>query len=318
MKRFFKVMLLLAMMTGEIYAAGLGSLAHYFVSESGVAEVLVSKGIVGDMADTVSHYVNDSLKSLTVGKNIPSAGELEKIIKELGTVDRRDEAIKAQLLTLLAKDQKNLSKDDLVKAVNNLIYLSHRYGKRGSTVLACSECVNTALHKEGFRFTMEVVSDVNVQKAMKEIVPDNPRDMKRFISNKFDDLGFGDYSKVPSSLVGPEEEESLAVFLAMAEAGSAKQRKLVDAIASISKNGSGEVQLVSRENPHKLWKLFTNDMSDEVLDGWIDVLERTAKEGDGEASKKRAFYKVLKDRAGDDPVLNEQVNMLKVKKCFFQ
>lgn len=317
MKRFLKVMLLLGM-TFNLHAAGLGSLAHYFVSESGVTEVLVSKGIVGDMADTVGHYVSDSVKSLTVGGRVPSATELEKILKELGTVDRRDEAIKAQLLTLLAKDQKSLSKDDLVKAVNNLIYLSHRYGKRGSTVLACSECVNSALHKEGFRFTMEVVSDVNVQKAMKEIVPDNPKDMKRFISNKFDDLGFGDYSKVPSSLVGPEEEESLAVFLAMAEAGSSKQRKLVDAIASVSKNGSGEIELVSRDNPHKLWKLFTNDMSDEVIDGWIDVLERTAKEGEGEASKKRAFYKVLKDRAGEDPVLNEQVNMLKVKKCFFQ
>lgn len=318
MRRYLQFLTLLAFFTGQLAASGLGSLAHFFASESGIAEILASKGIVGDMADTVGNYVTDSLKGLTTAKKIPTADELKKSLDSLGTIDRRDEAIKAQLITLLSKEQKDLSKDDLVKAVNNLIYLSHRYGKRGSTVLACAECVNTALHKEGFRFTMEVVNDANVQKVMKDILPDNPRDMKKYISNKFDDLGFGDFSKAPSSLVGPDEEESLAVFLAMAEAGSSKQRQLVQAVAGVSKNSNGQVDLISRENPHKLWKLFTNDMSDEIIDGWIDVLERTAREGDGEVSKQRAFYKVLKDKAGDDPLLNEQLNMLKAKKCFFQ
>lgn len=318
MRRYLQLLTILAFFSGSLAASGLGSLAHFFASESGIAEVLASKGIVGDMADTVGHYVSDSLKSFTVGKKIPTSEELKRILDSLGTIDRRDEGIKTQLLTLLSKEQKDISKDDLVKAVNNLIYLSHRYGKRGSTVLACAECVNTALHKEGFRFTMEVVSDVNVQKVMTDILPDNPRDMKKYIANKFDDLGFGDYSKVPASLVGPDEEEALAVFLAMAEAGSSKQRQLVQAVAGISKSADGQVDLISRENPHKLWKLFTNDMSDEIVDGWIEVLERTAKEGEGEASKQRAFYKVLKDKAGDDPLLNEQLNMLKAKKCFFQ
>ena len=65
-------------------------------------------------------------------------------------------------------------------------------------------------------------------------------------------------------------------------------------------------------------KLLADDMSPEVMDGWIDMLKQVAKEGKSSPSKKDAFYSYLQKKAGNDPVLNDQLKALKAKKCFFK
>jgi hypothetical protein len=321
MKRIQQLLLvfILAMsFTATSHAAGAGKLIDFLVNDTGIIELLGSKGIKGAAASRTKKYVMLSLSSLNMmGDRVPTKVELKKIISSIsGSAD--DLKIKKQLTELLDKPSEQLSKEDVVSAVNNLIWLANRHGKRGAIVLACSACVSESLSRHGFKFTLEVLNDSAAKRVLNDVLPRRPRDLRNFLSERMTTLGLGDFSRATRDLVGPEEERSLGLFLGLYEHGSKSQKELIQSILEVSKRPDGKVELLNPKNPHKLWKLFTEDLDQDELVDWSKMLKEIASDSGSDESKKDAFFAYLKRRAGDDPVMNEWLNKIKIKKCFFR
>ncbi len=317
-KRFLTIGLTLCLLSFNANA-GAGKLIDVLVNDSGLIELLGKKGIKGAAAKRASDYVTLSWKSLNqFGDRLPTKTEIKKILSSIsGTSDDID--IRNALREVLDKPADNMSKKDIVSAINNLIWLANRHGKRGAIVLACSACVSDTLSSHGFRFTLEVLQNATAAHILNDILPRNPRSLKNFISERMGTLGMGDFSRASADLVGPEEERALGLFLGLADLGSAQEKKLVEAILEVSKTPEGKVELLNPKNPHKLWKLFSDPNFDkESIDSWTDMLNQVARNSEGQEGKKDAFFKYLKRRAGDDPVLNDKLEKIKVKKCFFR
>lgn len=301
-------------------ASGTGKLVDVLISESGVVELLAKRGIDGVPAQKVSSYVKNSLISLSFADRVPTKRELLEIINGLGS-SQSDVTMRKQLQSLLEKEADKLSKEDVVTSINNLIYLANRYGTRGSTVLACAECVSDVLKRNGFKFTLEVLEDKASKQVLTNVLPRKPQDLQNFIGSKMRAMNLGDFSRAGKDLVAPEEERALGLFVALADKSSPAtkvQRDFIESILEVSKDSSGKVNILDSNNPHKLWKLFDKDMDPEFMKEWTDLLREVADEGKDQASKKESFFKVLERRAGDDPVKLEQVNMLRAKGCYFR
>ena len=311
-----------SLFSASVMGAGAGKLFDLLVNESGLMDVLARRGIEGVPADKVGVFVKNSLKSFTPDGSMPTGSQLKKIVSDIKSL-KTDSKHKKRLLELLEKDSDKLSKDELVDAVNSLIFLSSRYGRRGSTILACAECVSDSLGRHGFKYTLEEVRKANIKEILENnVVPRHPTDLSKYISGKMRRLKMGSYSKSSRGVVSPEEKRTFGVFLALADPNgpaTKNQRELIDAILSVSTQPDGTVKLLSKDNSHKLWKiLIEQDMDDNLSKQWADLLREVAEEGKDSVSKKDAFYKVLRRRAGDDQVLNEQVDALRMKGCYFK
>lgn len=312
----YKFLVVLALTTNLTFASSV-KLVDFLVNSTGVTEVLGKYGIKGQDASQVKSYVNASLNALNLNSATPTKKDILDSLAKI-PMTGQDANIRKELQILLDKPESQFTKDDVVKSINHLIYLANRHGKAGSVIITCSECVNDNLAKNGFKFTVETLKDSSTKKVLTEVLPKNPKDLNAFIAARMKRLGAGDYSKVTPDLVSPDEERSLGLFLGLAENGNAKQKELVKAVMEVSKAPNGKVNLIDPKNPHKLWKLLADDMSPEVMDGWTDMLKQVAKEGKSSPSKKDAFYSYLQKKAGNDPVLNDQLKALKAKKCFFK
>ena len=314
--KFLFTLLLSGMLATNVNAAG-GKLIDFLLNGSGALEVLAKYNIKGDAASEVGRYLELSLKSLNISGQLPSRQQFTAIIDQLGG-SAEDLRLKKQLQELLAKDVDQVSKDEVVGAINNIIYLANRHGNTATAVLGCARCVSDELSLHGFRFTMKELSDSNAQTVLTSVLPKNPADIRRFISSKFQAYGLGDYSRVSSRLVAPEEERAMALMLGLYEGGSAKQKELVRQVFEASKDSSGRIRFMAEGGENKLHLLFTEDMDDEYIEYWTKTLRKVASErkesGD---SMKEAFFKSLKKEAGDDPVAGEQIELLRSKKCFF-
>lgn len=317
--RFTKLvfsLLLVATLSFQASAAG-GKLIDFLLNGSGILEVLAKHNIKGEAASEVGRYLELSLKSLNISGQMPSRQQFVAIVEGLGG-SPEDLRLKNQLKQLLSKDADALSKDEVVSAINNIIYLANRHGNTATAVLGCARCVSDELSLHGFRFTMRELSDSNARDVLTSILPKNPQDVRRFISSKFQAYGLGDYSRVSSRLVAPEEERAMALMLGLYEAGSAKQKELVRQIFEASKDSSGKIKFMADGGENKLHLLFTEDMDDEYVEYWTKTLRGVASDrkesGD---SMKESFFKTLQKNAGDDPVANEQIELLRAKKCFF-
>ncbi len=309
-------LLLSATLSLNASAAG-GKLIDFLINGSGVLEVLAKHNIKGDAASEIGRYLELSLKSLNISGQLPTRQQFTAIIDQLGG-SAEDLRLKRQLQDLLAKDADDISKDDVVGAINNIIYLANRHGNTATAVLGCARCVSDELSLHGFRFTMKELSDSNAQSVLTQILPKNPTDIRRFISSKFQAYGLGDFSRVSSRLVAPEEERAMALMLGLYEAGSAKQKELVKQIFEASKDSSGKIRFMADGGENKLHLLFTEDMDDEYIDYWTKTLKNvTAERKESGEPMKEAFFKSLKKEAGDDPVASEQIELLRSKKCFF-
>lgn len=320
MKKLF-VLTLCLFLNLSSFAAGGGKLLDLLINESGLIELLTKNGIEGAAAVQVKSYVKNSILSLSVGSEMPTGDALKQIIRNLDSTTT-DKRIQASLLTVLNKEADSLSTNEVVEAVNNLIFLSNRYGVRGSLVLACSQCVGSALAPYGFKFTLEEVTQSSVRQLLENnIIPREPRALSRFISGKMKRLNMGSFGRSSAELVAPEEEKSLAIFLALAEKNSpatAAQRDFIDAVMAFSKTPGGDVKLLNPDNPHKFWTLFDNGSNnDSVLAGYAKLLRESAEEAKGKVNRKEAFYDVLQRNAGDSPEATKRVNSIRLKNCFF-
>ncbi|TNF01033.1 MAG: hypothetical protein EP326_05395 [Deltaproteobacteria bacterium] len=317
-KRYLTIGLALCLLSFNA-SAGAGKLIDVLVNDTGLLELLGKNGIKGTAAKRASDYVTLSWKSLNqFGDRLPTKTEIKTILASISG-SSEDIKIRNALREVLEKPADSMKKDDIVTAINNLIWLANRHGKRGSIVLACSACVSDTLSGHGFKFTLEVLSNASAAKVLNDVLPRNPKSLRNFISERMGTLGMGDFSRASTDLVGPEEERALGLFLGLAEYGTAQEKRLVEAILEVSKTPEGKVELLNPKNPHKLWKLFSDPkFKYDNADDWSDMLSKIARNSDGQENKKEAFFKYLKEKAGDDPFLNEQLNKVRAKKCFFR
>ncbi|OUR96260.1 hypothetical protein A9Q84_07840 [Halobacteriovorax marinus] len=312
-----KILLLLVLLSSLSIQAGGGKLIDFLINDSGVAEMLTKNGIDAVAIPRVKRYVRNSLVALNFKNKAPTKREIQNILKNLGG-SSKDIKVRKSLEVLLDKPADKVKKADVVNAINSLIYLANRHGNRGSTVLACAQCVSDVLSKNGFKFTLEEINNTSAKKVLDKILPRKPRELTNFINTKMSKNKFGDLSRVDPRMLRPEEERSLGLFLGLSEAGSKKQRELIDAIREYSTDANGTTQLIDSRNPHTFWKLFSEDMDDDVLEGWTKIIKEASAEASEKTDKQDAFYAALKKRAGDDPYMNEQLEFLKKKNCFFK
>jgi len=294
--------------------AGSAKLVDYVVSGSGIIEILGKYGISGNDAKMVESYMGSALAALASKKNLTKQ-ELSEAIAKL-PVSGADANVRKELQLLLDKSEGQLSKEDVVKTVNNIIYLANRHGK--SVIITCAECVNDNLAKNGFKFTVENIKNASAAKVLNEVLPKNPAELNTFISSRMRRLGLGDYSKVTPDVVAPSEEKSLALFLGLAESGTAEQKALISAIKKVSTR-NGKTNIIDPKNPQKFWKIVADDMTAADMNGWTKTLNEVAGRAEKDnVTTEEAFYRTLKDKAQGNENLMKQYETLKAKRCFFR
>ncbi len=311
-----KFLVLLTLFTSlTAFASGV-KLIDYMVSSSGVSEMLSKFSIKGSDAQQVKSYVSASLNALNIQSATPTKKDILDSLAKI-PMTGEDASTRAKLQVLLDKPDAQLTKDDFVTAVNHLIYLANRHGKNGSVIISCADCVNENLAKAGFKFTVEEIKNTNIKTAIASL-PNDPKKLNDRISSNVRKLGFGNYSRVTPDQVAPEEEKSFATFLELATVGTKDQKELIKAIADVSRNEKGSVDMFNANNSHKLWKLLTTEMSPEDMGDWTNLLKNVAEAGKGKSSKKEAFYSELERIAGDNPSKKQMIDELKKKGCFFK
>lgn len=246
-----------------------------------------------------------------------SAAELRRTLTGL-SVSGDDLRLRNQLLELLERNADEMSQEDMVTAINNLIYLANRHGVRGSVVLACSECVNDALRRHGFRFTFASIQNESAQQVLENIVPRNPRDLSNFIQRRMTALNLGNYRNIPRELVGPEDERSLGLFLALAEHGTEVQKEFIQSVVNFSRTSSGEVHLLNPDNPHLFWRFFSDDPTDNMLTFHSRMLREASEEVSSELQREEAYFRALTRHYGNNQQARSMIDQLQVKKCLFR
>lgn len=300
----------------QVRAAGvMHALVH---SSSQLEELLVRKGFSSSQANSLVASRAEVLRSLGGEREILSGGVLYQRMAALKVEGNRDAKIQKQMLSLLSRDDSRLSQKELGTLFNQMIYLSNRYGTAASAVLVCSQCVDTQLARAGVNFALGSITHPSNKKAL-ELIPNRPSDLKRYLGQKFKGAGLGDYSRVSSKFVKPEEERSLALFLAMRNSSDEASRDLYAQIIKLSTNrATKKVELFNSNDTHKLWKIFSDDPNSEEKRSWTSLLKEVeSQRGEGE-SLESAFYGVLERRAQRDHSLSDELEILKEKNCYFK
>lgn len=314
MFKYLVVLTLVMNLSSSAFASGTTKLVDYMLSGSGVVEILGKYGIKGNDAKMVESYVGSALTALGSKKSLTKQ-ELMDVLSKL-PVTGADASTRKELQVLLDKSEGEVSKEDVVKAVNNIIYLANRHGK--SVIITCAECVNENLAKNGFKFTVENIKNSSSVKVLNEVLPKNPAELNTFITSRMRRLGMGDYSKVTPDVVAPSEEKSLALFLGLAESGSPDQKALIASIKKVSTR-NGKTNIIDPKNPQKFWKVVADDMSPQDMNGWTKTLNEVAGRAEKDnVSTEEAFYRTLKEKAQGNDYLMKQYETLKAKRCFFK
>lgn len=276
-----------------VYAAGAVKLVDYMISSSGLTEILAKNGIKGVDAAQVESYVATSIGSFGAGKTLTQK-EFAMVLSKIPATGE-DATIRKELQVLLDKSDADIKKEDVVKAVNNIIYLANRYGK--SVVITCAECVSDSLTKNGFKFTVENIKNAGSVKLLENVIPSNPKDLHIYITSRAKRLGMGSYANVSAKSVLPSEEKTLALFLALAESGSPAYKDFAAIVKKLStKNGVSNI--FDMNNPNKLWKYVSRDVSDTEISKLTAVLKEVdeVKTAD-KLSIEDAFNRVLKKKS---------------------
>lgn len=304
-------------LSSNVRASGTTKLVDYLISEAGVLEILATKGIKGKDASLVQGYVATALKSLGAKKTI-TAKELNNIFQNLPSTSS-DSKAREELRVLLSKSNSDISKDDVVQAINKIIILADRHGN--SIAITCANCVNESLAAHGFDFSVKKIKNSKVKDILQSYIPKNADDYHKFITTHARNANMGDYTYVTPDQVAPIEEKALATYFGILELGTPDQKKLAETIKKLSTK-EGKTNLFDPKNHHKFWKIFADEgdeMSAKDLKGWTDTLNEVAARAEKEnINTEEAFYKTLKDKADGNEELMSQLETLKKKRCFFK
>lgn len=315
-KIVMKILVIGLMLSTSVQAAGL---LHGFSAGAHELEaLLLSKGHTAVQASSLLEARSQAFHALIGNSKNVSANEVQRALNTLKVEGTHDRKILRSLQLLLLRDESEISKQDLIEAFNHLIYLSHRYGKEASTVLACSMCVDSGLAESGVRFGLERIVGVEANKMM-QVIPKSPAALHKYLANKMAYNGLGDYSKATSSMIVREEEKSLALFLAMKDSSSAEARALYQSVIALSTDSkTGKVELFNENDAHRLWKIFSDDPTVEEMRGWSELLKKVASERREGQTIEEAFYGVLEVKARGDATLTRKYKILKENNCYFR
>lgn len=318
-----KLILTLALMINAAYAGLTSILIDNIASKAELVRVLGDKGVSGQDAEQVQAYVSNALKSLNTTNSQLTRESIAKIIESLPATGS-DAALKRELQVILGKSEGKLSKSDLVKAVNNLIYLANRYGKKDSLLLTCASCGGSSLEAHGFKFAYQSPKDAVAQSVVSLTVPKDAKQLNSFISSTMERLNVGKWANATKELVKDGEEREFATFLALSQNGTREQKAYAKAVFEISRRPDGSISLLDSGNPHRLWKVITDpETTPEYLTSMTKLLSDVATDGKKEADKEVAFFRALDKNiaAEKDPAVRKQKvearNQLAAKKCFF-
>ena len=283
-------------------------------ANASVVRVLVKKAsamykelsAVKGMSSQLSKTAESSVAKLT-GKDSSSEEELIAAIKGLQNLTATEERTRSRVLETLGKDQGQVSDNEIVQAINGLARLSAKKSLAGLKAQQCTSCVGVKLTAED----MKNVTDAAVQSAYKRL-PESSDALKKMIDKNSKRLGLDEISY----LEGEEYATALAVELMLN--GSEAQKKF----------GKLYKQIAAEESSSKLHKVFlevytTNPSEgkhDELLNGWIELLEDTVSNSKSAGSMKDGFYKSLDERAAtakDPAKARENVETLKAEGCYF-
>ncbi|MDO9183555.1 MAG: hypothetical protein Q7U04_14170, partial [Bacteriovorax sp.] len=307
MLKYLIVLTLIMNLSSNVFAGAGAKLIDYMVSGSGVLEVLGKYGIKGNDAKQVESYVASSIGAIGNKKNLSKA-ELKEAIGNLvldkslnKEKNKADAIIRKQLQMLLDKPDSEITKEDVVTAINHLVLLADRHGK--SVIITCAECVNDNLAKNGFKFTVETIKSTSQLKIISETISQDPAVRGKDITNIMNKLQIGDYSKVSPSLVSPSEEKVFAMFLQTSEKGNADQKAFFAAVKRISTK-DGKTNIIDPKNPHKFWKVIADDMSSEDMRMYTSMLQEVAaREDKDKVTAEEAFNRIFKEKAQGNPDL---------------
>lgn len=304
-------------LSSNVWASGTAKLVDYLISEAGVLEILATKGIKGKDASLVQSYVKIALKSLGAKKTITSK-ELNTIFQILPS-NSSDSKIREELKILLSKSESDISKDDIVQAINKIIFLADRHGK--SIAITCANCINETLTAHGFDFSIKKLKNSKVKDILESYIPKNADDYHNFITTHARNANMGDYTHVTPEEVAPIEEKAMATYFGILELGTPNQKKLAETIKKLSTK-DGKTNLFDPKNKHKFWKIFADEgdeMSEKDIKGWTETLNEVAVLAEKEDMNiEEAFYKTLKQKADGNEKLMSQLEILKKKRCFFK
>lgn len=275
---------------------------------------IYDKGVIGQVGKNVRY----SLSDLSVTGDAATMKEL----KDLGKVITApsDKTRYDNLMKVLVKDSKTVTRSELVDAINGLVLLSQRYGTRNKAILACAPCVNKDLSEAGFNFTLSELKDPASQRIFKEMnkKAKDPLTAAKFINSEVKKLKLGSNPSLSAT-----DEEAFIYFLMIPQHGTAEQKRVYDALVNVSKNKTGEVDMFDGANGHKLYNIFTDSLSASELEAWEGLLLDTAKVmKDDDMSTMDAFYHVLERRAesvsdqGERHDLLAKLDFIKKEGCF--
>ena len=295
---------------------GLGKTIDLFFNAQGVKAAVKKSGLRGNSAGQVENFLKLSLQSLG-GSDRPSKSQVLLGLKTITAGE--DGNIKRELLNIFSKKESELTKGDFVLAVNHLVYLAGRYGVNSTLALSCGACVSGVLSQNGFKFSFNRLKDDKIEYVVKNVLPKNPRELNQFISDRLQRLGLGKMNREASSVLDKGDEKNFAIFLALEQHGSTTHKELISAIKSLSTDSYGNTLVLNPENPHRLWRLFVSDLSEEKMESWSRALKIISADANqaGEVNKKDAFFRFFAKKARENPELADRYEVLKKKSCFF-
>lgn len=309
----YKYLLVLLLSINVSYATVTGKLVDMLVQSDGVEKIMAKEG--GNAADAklFQQYVTASIKSLGKDKKQMTKDELTKSLVFL-QVKGKEATMRKDLQLLLSKDASKVSQADLEEAMRSLIYFADRYGH--SVIKQCVDCLSGSV-KGAVDFGIATVTDPASKKLL-EVIPKEGKPLDQYISIRMSKLGMGS-SAVSPVVVKSEEQRTLALFLGLAESGSADQKALAASIKNLSTGKDGKADLLNPSAPNKLWKIVGDkQLEPEVMKNWTRTLDTAADRARREGiSGEEAFYRTMEDMAGKDQDKLKAVRDLRKQRCFF-
>lgn len=307
----------LALFLGFNVHAGVGSIAarmaDFLVTGTGLTEALAKNGVRGVEANYVRTSVLRSLDAFRLRQGDSSS--LIRTLRDL-PLTGEDAVMRDRMLRTLTTSSAKVSEGDFVEAINSLIFLSHRYGFKSSTMLTCSECVSRNLARKGFQFTLKEIKSEGMESVIKR-VPREAEDVVDFISMRMRKFGYEDFSLLSTTDLKASDERAFALYLAAKEYGSGAHKSLVTAIENLSRNSKGEVRLFDSSNFHRLWKVFSTDLpSDKVAN--LTKLFVDAQKVRGNKTAEEAVLEVLAKTSKGDAYKEKRLSFIKRNNCFFK
>ncbi|EQC45599.1 hypothetical protein [Bacteriovorax sp. Seq25_V] len=294
MKCFKTIALVSLLMVSPLTQASVVKVFDALLDKAQLETLLTSRGIFDrGVIGQVGKNVRYSLQDISSSSKIASMKELKNMGKLI--TNPEDKAKYAELMKVMSKDSKEITREELVTTINSLVLLSQRYGVRSKSILACAPCVNKELAETGFNFTLNELKDPASQRIFKEMnkKAKDPMTASKFINSEVSKAKLG---SAPS--LSATDEEAFIYFLMIPKHGTEEQKRVYDAIVKVSKTKSGSTDMFDADNGHKLYNIFSDSLTPSELNLWEDLLEDTAKTmKEEDMGTMDAFYRTLEKRA---------------------